>query len=136
MINEELFNEFLENRIELTKKKNINTDRSVKSLRKKLENWYNTGYNIDHILQHAIDVGWRGLFLPQGMTPKQKHQRPAREARDLISGINKEIPQYRSNQAHATAVRETGNALAAAEKAGGARAAIEAMRAITGARKR
>ena len=139
MINEELFRDFLQNRVEITGKKKINTDLAVQKLRKKLEGWEITGFNIDHIIEHAIEQGWRGLFLPHELVPKQRHIGPPQAALDLIKGVNNPMPKDKTNRAkhdHANAVRETGNALAKAEKLGGGRAALDEMKAImSGAKK-
>jgi hypothetical protein len=89
MFSEDLFNEWLEERaIKFGKK--INTERSVKAARKKLEGWYNQGHNCDAIIEHAIEMGWRGLFLPTGFTPSQERLRAiqgnvSRIAKDLVS---------------------------------------------------
>jgi len=108
-MNELLFQEFLANRIEVTGKKKINTDRAVKSLRKKIHKWEVIGYNVDAILQHAIDLGWRGLFLPKGMEPRQKHLQPHKSVQGAIDGLVKHTaipkPNYAQKHAHANQVR-------------------------------
>ena len=89
MYSEDLLNEWLEERaIKFGKK--INTERSVKAARKKLEGWHNTGHNTDAIIEHAIEMGWRGLFLPKGFEPSQERLRAiqgnvSRIAKDLVS---------------------------------------------------
>ena len=109
-MSEELFNEFLSNRAEMFGKK-INTKRSVKSLVKKLEGWRVMGYNTDAILQHAIDVGWRGLFLPQGMEPKQSHLKAPKHlpgVGHLIQSTRIPRSNYAEKQKRAETVRQDG----------------------------
>lgn len=108
-INEKLFQDFLANRIEVTGKKKINTERSVESLRKKLINWHHIGFDTTVIMQHAIDVGWRGLFLPTGMEPKQKHYRARGEIKTVIDRIVKAPEKSmtdRQRYEHAKKVRQ------------------------------
>ena len=115
---EELFQEFLANRAEAHGKK-INTERSVKGQRKKLDGWHENGYNCNAIIQHAIDVGWRGLYLPQGFQPKKREPlRPPRERQDLISSlvrdtklppvVNNEQTKRRAHEAREEILRLTG----------------------------
>ena len=85
---EDLFDAFLANRLEIVKKP-INTERAVKSLRKKLIEWHNIGYNINAILQHAIDVGWRGLFIPTGMEPRQSHLKPSGKLSTMVDQVSR-----------------------------------------------
>ena len=115
---EDLFQEFLLNRAEIAKKKSINTDRAVKALRKKLDGWAVMGYPCNRILNHAIEVGWRGLFLPQGIEPKQKHLKAPKQALDLVDQIKhntrvKQPPTASQKQVHADSVRNQANAMLA-----------------------
>jgi hypothetical protein len=72
MYEETLFQDWLSERAEKYGKK-INTARSVEMHRNKLTKWADIGYDCNAIIRHAIEVGWRGLFLPHGMEPKQQH---------------------------------------------------------------
>ena len=86
-MNEELFSEYLQMRLE-AKLVKVNTPTSVKRLRNKLAEWELTGYNCDAILDHAIEKQWRGLFIPPGMEPKQNHLTSPID----VSGIAKKVP--------------------------------------------
>lgn len=118
---EELFDQFLANRIEVTKKKNINTVLSVQRLRKKCVEWHNMGYNVNAIIGHAIDVGWRGLFLPTGMEPRQSHLKAGGALAPMVSQVSSKhrMPRGKSQRErhdHANRVRADGNHAAAMEK--------------------
>lgn len=110
---EELFDGFLANRLEIVKKP-INTKRAVKSLRKKCVEWHNMGYNVNAILQHAIDIGWRGLFIPTGMEPRQSHLKPGAALAPMVNQVSSKhrMPRGKSQverHDHANRVRADGN---------------------------
>lgn len=121
MYEEELFQDWLSERAEKFGKK-INTERSVKMARNKLEEWGNIGYDCNAIIRHAIEVGWRGLWIPAGMVPKQKHLRPEGALKDLAKSVGKPIPKPETQaekQRKADARREAGRARLAALRAVG-----------------
>ena len=97
---EKLFDTFLANRLETTGKKKINTDSAVELLRSKCVKWHNIGYNVDAILENAIELGWQGLYLPKGMEPRQTHAKAAPEYQDLFSKVamGHRMPRGRSAQ--------------------------------------
>lgn len=92
MYTEELFQDWLADRAEKFGKK-INTERSVQMARNKLDEWGKIGYSCDAIITHAIEVGWRGLYLPTGMEPRQKHLRPQGELRDMAKAAYNKMPK-------------------------------------------
>jgi len=94
-MNEELFSEFLQMRIE-AKLVKVNTPTSVKRLRNKLAEWELTGYNCDAILDHAIEKQWRGLFIPPNMEPKQNHQSAPLFVQDLSKKMR--VPREKTEQ--------------------------------------
>jgi hypothetical protein len=69
---EDLFQDYLTERA-LKFGPKINTKRSVDMIRTKLVKFHNTGFDTAAIIKHGIEVGWRSLFVPAGMEPKQKH---------------------------------------------------------------
>lgn len=108
-INEELFQDFLANRIEISGRKKINTQRAIESLRGKLLGWHYTGFDTSAILQHAIDVGWRGLFLPPGLEPKQRYHKPVGKIKTAVDSIIKHPGSAmtdRQKHEHAKKVRQ------------------------------
>ena len=116
-LNQQLFNDFLAMRIE-AKQVKINTERSIKMLLNKLENWHNIGYDTDVILRTCTEKQYRGLWLPPGLEPKQKHLRaaaPVRQAMEpLLNKIKLPPPpsdadkQRRADEARAEAKRLLG----------------------------
>lgn len=84
-LNQDLFNDYLAMRIE-AKLVKVNTQRSINGLLSKLEKWYHMGYNIDAILEHATELQWRGLWMPKGFEPSQRHLKS-----DLLSNTVKDL---------------------------------------------
>ena len=96
-LNTELFEAYLDERNK--KWPRINTERSVNMIITKLEGFHNQGYDIDAIIKHGTEVGWRSLFVPVGMEPRQKHLKAAGplfdQARQLAK--SKQIPQHKAS---------------------------------------
>lgn len=96
-LNAELFAAYLDERNKKWPK--VNTDRSVEMLVTKLEGFHNRGFDTDTIIRHGIETGWRSLFVPVGMEPRQKPLKAAGplfgQARQLAK--SKQIPQHRAS---------------------------------------
>jgi len=84
-LNAELFNEFLQMRIE-AKQVKVNTQISVKRLINKLSRWRDMGYDVDYIIEYATEKQWRGLYLPPGLEPKQTY-----EAKGEVAQMSKKL---------------------------------------------
>jgi hypothetical protein len=72
-LNVDLFEELLENRIAVSKRKNINTPLAVKKLLNRLHKQYHENWPIDAMLEEAIVGGWKTTFTSNH---EQKRQRP------------------------------------------------------------
>jgi len=70
----------------------VNTETSVKRLLSKLEKWHLMGYSTDTIIETAIEKQWRGLWLPQGLEPRQK---PLTAPRALQGTVGRLVDQTR-----------------------------------------
>ncbi len=107
MYSEPLFQEFLDNRASMAHQgKRINTKRAVEMLRKKLEIFNNEGYSCNLILENSIEAGWRSVFRPKGVEPRQKPLKAPREIMKQVKGINNKIPPAHANRAKQRAAVE------------------------------
>lgn len=96
-LNRKLLDEYLDERAKKWGAK-INTERSVKMIETKLEGFHNRGYDVDTIISHGIETGWRSLFVPVGMEPRQKHLKASgplfNQARAIVE--KKKMPEHKA----------------------------------------